>query len=54
VEDARGMSEEEIGDRIVIGKLAERKRAEYTEGLLALNRRRREELEAALAGEGAS
>jgi 2-oxoglutarate ferredoxin oxidoreductase subunit beta len=45
VEDARGMSEEDLEKRIVVGKLAERERPEFTEELRKLNARQREELE---------
>ncbi len=36
IDDARGMTEEELEDKIVIGKLASRKRSEFTEGLRRL------------------
>jgi 2-oxoglutarate ferredoxin oxidoreductase subunit beta len=39
IEKARGMSEEELEGKYVIGKLVERNRAEFTDNLLALNRR---------------
>jgi 2-oxoglutarate ferredoxin oxidoreductase subunit beta len=45
VEDARGMSEDDLEKRIVVGKLAERERPEFTEELRKLNARQREELE---------
>jgi len=47
VDDARGMSEEELTDRFIIGKLVERRRSELGEGLRRLIAERR----AALAAE---
>lgn len=44
VEQTRGMSDEELEGKIVIGKLAERRRSEFCDGLQELNRLRREEL----------
>lgn len=37
VEDATGMSENELEDKIVVGKLVERERSEFTDGLRELN-----------------
>ena len=51
VDDAKGMSEEELEGRYVIGKLVERDRAEYTNNLADLNRECRQDIEAALAAE---
>jgi 2-oxoglutarate ferredoxin oxidoreductase subunit beta len=45
VDEARGMTEEEIGNRIVVGKLVERDRPEFTAELRRLNEHQREELE---------
>jgi 2-oxoglutarate ferredoxin oxidoreductase subunit beta len=51
VEDARGLSEEELDGKIVVGKLVERDRREFTECLAEVNREREREL-AALLGNG--
>jgi len=48
VDDARGLSEEEMENRIVIGKLVERNRTSLTDGLQALNREREVALRARL------
>jgi 2-oxoglutarate ferredoxin oxidoreductase subunit beta len=45
VDDAKGMTEEELEGKFVIGKLVERHRSEFTDGLAQLNR----ETEAAIA-----
>jgi 2-oxoglutarate/2-oxoacid ferredoxin oxidoreductase subunit beta len=44
IDDAKGLSEEELEGRIVVGKLVERSRSELTRGLRDLNARRAEEL----------
>jgi 2-oxoglutarate ferredoxin oxidoreductase subunit beta len=49
VETARGMSEDELADKIVVGKLVERERKEFGAGLRELNRERLEVLRAVLA-----
>jgi len=46
VDDAKGMSEEELEGKIVIGKLAERRRTEFCDGLRRLNQERRQALAA--------
>jgi 2-oxoglutarate ferredoxin oxidoreductase subunit beta len=53
VEAARGMSEDELEGRIVVGKLVERDRREFGAGLRELNRERREALRAELAPDAA-
>jgi len=49
VDETEGMSEEELDDKIVVGKLVHRKRAELTDNLAALNERREVELRRILA-----
>ena len=44
VAEAASMSEEELEDRFVVGRLAERSRSEFADGLRRLNRERREKL----------
>jgi 2-oxoglutarate ferredoxin oxidoreductase subunit beta len=52
VQDAAGLSEEELEDRIVIGRLVERDRPEFTDCLKDLNRVQREALLTRYGGEG--
>jgi 2-oxoglutarate ferredoxin oxidoreductase subunit beta len=54
VDEAKGMSEEELQDRYVVGKLVERDRPEFTHELREMSRRRQEELRAELDREGAA
>ena len=51
VDEARGLTEAELENRIVVGKLVERDRPEYTAGLANLNRKQRAELEARYGAE---
>ncbi len=44
LDDTKGLSEEELDEKIVIGKLAERQRSEFCEALAELNQERREAL----------
>jgi 2-oxoglutarate ferredoxin oxidoreductase subunit beta len=44
VDDAKGLSEEELHDKFVIGKLVERKQTEFGDALRDLNEERRREL----------
>jgi 2-oxoglutarate ferredoxin oxidoreductase subunit beta len=44
VDDTEGMTEEEIEERIVVGRLAHRERAEFTSGLRRISRNARAEL----------
>ena len=52
IDDTKGMSEEELDDKIVIGKLVERNRSEFGAELRALNAEReahlREEFDLAI------
>ena len=51
VEEARSLSEEELEDRLVVGKLVERRRSELTDNLRRLNQDRRQALLADLERE---
>jgi 2-oxoglutarate ferredoxin oxidoreductase subunit beta len=44
IDDTKGMSEDELEDKMVVGKLVERNRSELGDGLQALNDERREHL----------
>jgi len=48
VEEAAGLSEQELEGRLVVGKLVERRRDELTQSLRSLNRERQEALRAEL------
>ncbi len=54
IDDARGLSEEELAERIVVGKLVERDQSEFCEGLQGLNRERTAALRAQLGEEEGS
>ncbi|MBT3218013.1 MAG: 2-oxoacid:ferredoxin oxidoreductase subunit beta [Proteobacteria bacterium] len=51
VDDTGGMTEEELEDKIVVGKLIERHRVEFTDSLAKLNQERRKALREELGGE---
>ena len=48
VDDTQGMSEEELEGKFVVGKLVERQRAEFGDGLRQLISERRESISAEL------
>jgi 2-oxoglutarate ferredoxin oxidoreductase subunit beta len=52
VEEARSMSEEQLAERMVVGKLVERQRPELTACLAELNREREAAILAELGGDG--
>jgi 2-oxoglutarate/2-oxoacid ferredoxin oxidoreductase subunit beta len=54
VDEAANLTEEELEEKIVVGKIIERDRPEYTNGLQDLNRGQREELLVRYGGEAQS